>query len=224
MKSSLLQLFRGHSKLLAQVLPNRFVAVPICLALVAGLTACKSASYSGYPTPKTIVVSNSETNLLREGDLVSISFQNSTNLNTTQKIPLDGLLNLENVGAVKAAGKTPEEFQSELTRLYAAQTKNDPITVKLLAAATAVYVSGAVFHPGRVPMDRPMTAFEAVMEAGGFDPSRAKLSAVTVLRIAEGHQKTFHLDLKRVLQGQDDSPFYLKPFDIVHVPTKTLNF
>jgi hypothetical protein len=73
-------------------------------------------------------------------------------------------------------------------------------------------------------MERPMTAFEAVMEAGGFDPSRAKLSDVTVLRIAEGHQKAFRLDLKRVLQGHDDSPFFLKPFDIVHVPSKTFNF
>src|SRR5260221_1056383 len=213
MKPLLRQSVRRSSKLLPHVFLGRRFALLICLALVAALTACKSANYS-TPGVQTTAVPNTETNLLREGDLVSISFQNSTNLNTTQKIPLDGLLNLENVGAVKAVVKTPEEFQAELTQLYAAQTKNDPVTVKLIAEAIAVYVSGAVFHPGRIPMERPMTAFEAVMEAGDFDPTRAKLSAVTVLRIAEGHQKTFHLDLKRVLQGQDDSPFFLKPFDI----------
>jgi protein involved in polysaccharide export with SLBB domain len=222
MKAILPHLLPLTSKLLTNYLPNRFLVLPI-VAIILALTACKSPSYSESTHQKT-VVANSETNLLREGDLVSISFQNSTNLNTAQKIPLDGLLNLEIVGVVKAAGKTPEEFQAELTQLYASLTKNDPITVKLLVAATGVYVSGAVFHPGRIPMERPMTAFEAVMEAGGFDPGRAKLSAVTVVRIANGHQKTFHVDLKRVLQGEDDSPFYLKPYDIVHVPTKTFNF
>lgn len=202
----------------------RFLSIALILLALAGtLTACKSPSNSGQIS-QSPMGSNAETNLLREGDLVGITFQNFTNLNTAQKIPLDGLLNLENIGAVKAAGKTPEELQAELGRLYGPQTRNDPVTVKLLAAATAVYVSGAVLHAGRVPMDRPMTAFEAIMEAGGFDPGRAKISDITIVRIAEGRQKIFHVDLKRVLQGEEPSAFYLKPFDIVHVPTKTFNF
>lgn len=176
-----------------------------------------------YP-PEKVPDTHSATNVLQEGDLISITFQYSTNFNTTQKVPLDGLLNLETVGPVKAAGKTPEQLQAELARLYRPQTKDDVITVKLMAGSSGVYVSGAVFHPGRIPMERPLTAMEAVMEAGGFDPNRAKLSAVTVVRIEDGRQRVFHLDLKRVLQGRGETPFYLKPFDIVHVPTKTFNF
>ena len=197
------------------------LAVAITLSLV--VTACKSPVFTDTASPKHLDA-NSGTNALQEGDLISITFQYSTNFNVTQKVPLDGLLNLETVGPVKAAGKTPEELQTELSRLYAPQTKGDVVTVKLLAGASGVYVSGAVFHPGRIPMERQMTVFEAVMEAGGFDPNRAKLAAVTVVRIEEGRQKTYHLDLKRILQGRDESPFYLKPFDIVHVPTKTFNF
>ena len=197
------------------------IAVAITLSLV--VTACKSPVFMNTASPKSMDA-NSGTNALQEGDLISITFQYSTNFNATQKVPLDGLLNLETVGPVKAAGKTPEELQTELSRLYGPQTKGDVVTVKLLAGASGVYVSGAVFHPGRIPMERQMTVFEAVMEAGGFDPNRAKLAAVTVVRIEEGRQKTYHLDLKRILQGRDESPFYLKPFDIVHVPTKTFNF
>jgi polysaccharide export outer membrane protein len=193
----------------------------IFLVCAAG---CKAPVFD-YPSAATALTKpDSRTNLLQEGDLVSIAFQYSTNFNATQKIPLDGLLNLEGVGPVKASGKTPEQLQLELARLYRPQTKDDVITVKLLLGASGVYVSGAVFRPGRIPMERPMTAFEAVMEAGGFDPNRAKLSAVTILRIEGGRQKTYHLDLKRVLQGADEIPFYLKPFDIVHVPSRTFNF
>lgn len=200
----------------------------VCLSLA--LTGCNTPApvFSpvdpGLPPLANSAIANSATNVLHEGDLVGITFQFSTNFNASQKIPLDGLLNLEGIGPVKAAGKTPEQLQLELAKLYRPQTKDDIVTVKLLAEANAVYVSGAVFHPGRIPMERPMTAFEAVMEAGGFDPNRAKLSQVTVLRIEAGRQKTFHLDLRRVLRGQDETPFYVKPFDIVHVPTKTFNF
>jgi polysaccharide biosynthesis/export protein len=176
------------------------------------------------PLPPDIRTANYATNLLQEGDIVSITFQYSTNFNAVQKITLDGMLNLETVGPVKAAGRTVTELQTELARLYKPQVKDDVVTVKFISSGNSVYISGAVIRPGKVLMERPMTALEAIMEAGGFDPSRAKLSQVTVLRIEDGKQKAYKLDLKRALRGADERPFYLKPFDIVHVPTKTFNF
>jgi polysaccharide export outer membrane protein len=206
-------------------LPPLSATILAAFSFTLAVTSCKTPAPAfspvDLPVPSQL---NSVTNLLQEGDLVGITFQFSTNFNAAQKIPLDGLLNLEGIGPVKAAGKTPEQLQSELARLYRPQTREDIVTVKLLASSTGVYVSGAVFHPGRIPMERPMTAFEAVMEAGGFDPNRAKLSEVTVVRIEGGRQKTFHLDLRRILRGHEEAPFYVKPFDIVHVPTKTFNF
>jgi len=198
----------------------------LCLSLLATLLVigCQSKAPFAYYAPVNMLAANYSTNRLQEGDAVSITFQYSTNFNAIQKIPLDGLLNLEGVGPVKAAGKTPVELQTELTKLYRPQVKDDVITVKLLTAATSVYVSGAVFHPGRIPLERPLTPLEAIMEAGGFDPNRAQLAKVVVLRLEGGRQKTFHLNLKHVFEGADDSPFYLKPYDIVHVPTKTFNF
>jgi hypothetical protein len=62
------------------------------------------------------------------------------------------------------------------------------------------------------------------MEAGGFDQSRARLTEVAVLRIENGQRVTFRFNLKRALQGKDNSLFYLKPFDIIYVPEKTFNF
>jgi polysaccharide biosynthesis/export protein len=167
---------------------------------------------------------NYATNVLHEGDMVSITFQYSTNFNALQKITLDGSLNLESVGLIRAAGRTPVELQSELARAYRPLVNDDVVTVKLVSAVDGVYVSGAVFRPGRIPLERPMTVMEAVMEAGGFDPNRARLSQVIVLRIERGKQLTYHVNLKNFLQGKDENPFYLRPFDIVHVPTRTFNF
>jgi polysaccharide export outer membrane protein len=167
---------------------------------------------------------NQLTNCLVEGDVLAISFRYSTNFNATQKIGLDGTLNLDTVGQVKAAGKTPLQLEAELSKLYAAQVKDDVITVRVVTAIASIYVSGAVLRPGKMPLDRPLTAFEAIMEAGGFDSTRAKLSDVTVFRLENGRQRVYHVDFRKVLHGKDENPFYLRPFDIVQVPYKTFNF
>jgi polysaccharide export outer membrane protein len=164
------------------------------------------------------------TNIVQEGDLVSITFQYSTNFNSVQKVALDGMLSLDKVGQVKAAGGTVTQLQEELVRRYKPYTKQDFITVKLAAAQTSVYVTGAVVRPGKVAMERPMTALEAIMEAGGFDPFRAKIREVVVLRLESGVQRAHRVNIKRAMRGDDGKPFYLQPFDIVHVPTKLINF
>jgi len=203
---------------------NRFSSACIFGLSLTVIAGCRSPAKSFDGPPLNPGSADYTTNLLHEGDTVGITFQYSNNFNVVQKITLDGVLNLETVGAVKAAGKTPIELQTELSGLYKPQVKDDVITVKLLAAAASVYVAGAVNRPGKIPMERPLTAMEAIMEAGGYDLSRAKLSAVTVLRIEGGHQKTYHFNLKKALRGDSEEAFYLKPFDIVHVPSKTINF
>ena len=64
----------------------------------------------------------------------------------------------------------------------------------------------------------------AVMEAGGVDNSRAKLSGATVLRVENGQRVSRRVNLKDALEGKDASLFYLKPFDIIYVPAKAINF
>ena len=161
---------------------------------------------------------------LREGDVVKIAFEGDTNLTTIAKLQLDGLINTPMVGDVKAVGRTVQELQADLMQRYKPLLKINEITVTLVSSAASVYLSGAVLRPGRILMDRPLTVLEAIMEAGGFDHTRAKPSAVTVLRIENGQQRHFELNLKRMMRGNDTTPFYLKPFDIVHVPEKTFNF
>lgn len=164
------------------------------------------------------------TNCLQEGDVVSIMFRYSTNFNTLQKIGIDGNLNLDVAGQIKAVGKTVLQLQDELTTLYQSEAKGDPITVKVVTPEAVVYVVGEVTRPGKIPMERPMTALEAIMEAGGYDPYQANLAGVSVLRIENGEQRTYAVNVKHVIDGKDDRVFYLKPFDIVRVPAKTFNY
>jgi polysaccharide biosynthesis/export protein len=161
--------------------------------------------------------------VFKEGDVLQITFPGATDLNTVQKIPLDGVLQLPFAGPIPAVGKTPTELQDLILDRYEGQLQLREINITIVATSATIYVSGAVLRPGPIPLERPLTVLEAVMEAGGFDPTRARLTRVVVVRHEDGHQQTFRVDLKRVLSGRPANPFYLRPFDIVHVPAKTFN-
>jgi polysaccharide export outer membrane protein len=213
---------------------NRVIAAAALLCVTLLLAGCQSPAKFADPAgpydeattnaPPDFHPSPYSTNALQAGDVVSIMFQYSTNFNAIEKITIDGSVNLADVGSVKAAGKTVTQLEADLSKLYKQQVKDDIITVKVVSSGNSVYISGAVIRPGKIAMERPLTALEAIMEAGGFDPNRAKLSQVVVVRLEDGKQKSYHLNLKHALGGEDEQPFFLKPFDIVHVPTKTFNY
>ena len=87
--------------------------------------------------------------------------------------------------------------------------------VTVVSAAASVYVSGEVRQPGKVPLDRPLSALEAVMECGGFLPT-ANPRKVSVVRTVKGTHRRYNLDLVAAMSGTAQA-FYLQPYDVIHV-------
>jgi len=159
--------------------------------------------------------------VLREGDVVRVSFPGAPNLNTIAAIRRDGKASLPLIGEIQAAGLRPSELETKLVELYGPQLQVKEVSVALESSAFPIYVSGSVLRPGKIMSDRPLTALEAVMEAGGFDHAKANLKAVSVIRRAANGQLEYHtLNLKRAIQGRQIEPFLLKPSDIVYVPER----
>jgi polysaccharide export outer membrane protein len=165
-------------------------------------------------------ITNSDSIVLSPGDTVRITFPGAENLNRVALIRRDGYVTLPLIGEFKAAGLRPREMEKQLLELYGPQLQTKEVSVAVESSAFPVYVTGAVLRPGKILSDRPLTALEAVMEAGGFDYSKANLKAIRVLRTREGRTEQYTLNLKRVLQGQESQQFQLKPGDIVYVPEK----
>jgi polysaccharide export outer membrane protein len=174
------------------------------------------AAKTGEPAAKT-----NESLTLREGDVVKVSFPGSPTLDTTQEIRRDGKINLPlGVGDVDAAGMTPAALEKKLEDLYAPQLSSKQVMVQVESSSFPFYVTGMVLHPGKILTDHPITALEAVMEAGGFDYTTADLKDVTVIRRENNIMRNYKLNLKAVLNGRQTDPFYLKPDDIVYVPER----
>lgn len=157
---------------------------------------------------------------LHSGDVVQITFPRAATLDTTQQIRRDGKINLYLVGEIQAAGMAPAELEKTLMDKYAAQLVSKEVRVTVVSAAFTIYVTGAVLHPGRISPDRELTAFEAVMEAGGFDPVKANPKAVSIIRREGTQTKSYTLNLKSVLDGKSTEAFYLQANDVIVVPEK----
>jgi len=188
------------------------------LMLAAAAVGCQTQGPISPLAKQTTSVT--EVITLREGDVLKISFPGSANLNTSQPIRRDGMISMPLVGEVKAVGKTPAELEKELIELYSTQLVSKEVVVEVQNSSFPVYVTGSVLHPGRIMSDHPITALEAIMEAGGFDYATANMKGVEVIRQEGEHPKKFTLNLKLVMEGKRGEPFYLKPTDIVYVPEK----
>ena len=157
--------------------------------------------------------------LLIPGDELEITFLGAPELSTTQRIRRDGRISLHILGEFHASGKTAGLLKEELVVLYSPHLQIKEATV-IVRSSAHVFVSGAVLASGRIEMKRPLTALEAIMEAGGFNTVIADVRRVVVIRQTEDKRMEFALDLAAALSGEGTPPFYLKPNDIVHVPQK----
>lgn len=183
------------------------------LLLATAMTGCETSG------PREVASSGAlpAVGALAPGDVLKITFVGASDLNQVQKIRADGRLSLPMIGEVTAGGKRLGEFQAELSRLYKPQLQNSEVIVSVESSAIPVYVSGAVNRPGRVLLERPMTALEAIMEVGGFTSGLANPRKVVLIRVENGKHATHILDLSPSLKGRGADAFWLRPYDVIYV-------
>jgi polysaccharide biosynthesis/export protein len=156
---------------------------------------------------------------LGPGDVLDIKFFYAPELNENQTVRPDGKITLQLIGEVEVKGKTPEELRNELVKAYTGQLRVPEVAVIVRSLVNRrVYVGGDVIRPGAIEMPAPISALEAIMQAGGFDYRRAEVSNVVIIRYKDGKRYGCALDFTPALKGMEFQQFYLEPQDIVYVP------
>lgn len=198
-------------------LRQRLAAGMICVsALFAAFASVGCEIMNPAPAVPAEAYSSKPSGNLAPGDEINITFSGAPELNTKQKIQPNGKVSLPTIGDVQAAGKTINSLQSTLTSLYQQHLQDPTVVVALETASAGVYVSGEVLRPGKIPLDRPMSALEAVMEAGGFT-KLANPKQVIVVRNVSGRNQRYVLNMNDALIGAASGPFYVRPFDVIYV-------
>jgi polysaccharide export outer membrane protein len=198
-------------------------------AAALGLLLCILASGCGTPVLPQIPPSDNDTNAvtmsLHEGDVLQIKFPGAPEMDALQTIRADGKITVLNASDIKVSGLTPEGAAQAILNAVGDQLKVKQVSVTVQSSAFIVYVTGAVLRPGKVISDRPLTVFQAVMEAG-IDPLKSNLKKVKVIRTdATGHNLYKILDINKTIKGDYlPEPFTLKPYDTIVVPEKFVLF
>lgn len=195
----------------------------VTLASLLLFTSCAGQSFHPAVTPEQMSSESLTEQVLSPGDVIDIKFSYNPELNDSQRIRPDGNITMQIIGDVKAAGLTPEALQEELTKRYADQLRKPSVivTVKTLRN-NKVYVGGQVNKPGEVEIPGRLTAFEAISQSGGFKTDTAAVQNVVIVRNRNGKQYGTVVNFQKALSGDEVTPFYLRPGDIVYVPQTTI--
>jgi polysaccharide export outer membrane protein len=194
----------------------------ICFSIACITIGCQS--------PKSLLIPSASdagpyvAPTIQIGDRITATFPGATNLNLSQVIRVDGTLHLDNGRDIPVLDKTPKSLQTNLLDIFGPELIVKDVSVLVEPAGYPIFVSGAVLHPGKFLVNRPVTVLEAIMEAGGYDANKANLSKVRVVRQDRNRQRTYEVDVQRILENPSSPAFHLWPSDVVIVPERFVFF
>jgi polysaccharide export outer membrane protein len=201
-------------------------AKPLVLATLVAVVATLLLGCSGrtpvrvpFDTESPLPEIETETYLLREGDVISIRFWGNEELDDEMRIRPDGMISLPFIDEVEAAGKSPSELDRTLTELYTGELTNPQITVILREAASErVYIGGEVGSQGVYELVGPVTLAQAIQAAGGF-LFTARRKEVLLIRTTPEGRIARAVNTMPIMDGSaPDTDPRLQASDIVFVP------
>jgi polysaccharide export outer membrane protein len=196
----------------------------VASALVLLYSGCQSQPQStkltGFSDRTAAADPAPDPTVLAPGDVIKLQFPGAPDLDQAQKIRPDGKIMLPLIGEVDVNGVTFAAFQQDLEKRYKTQLKNSEVVITLEGStARTIVVDGAVRSAGAIPCDHPITAFEAIMLAGGFTGD-SDMKKVQVIRRVNGEDRSVFVDLRNAMRGSPAPALLVKPGDIIFVPEK----
>ena len=196
---------------------KRWLHLSMLVGLIVGTSGCSTPPARNWSSQEH---SKPDLDLtLQPGDEVELRFFGAPELDLVQEVRRDGVITVRLLGDVVVRGMSSDELAKQLIKRIGSQLQVKEVSVQVRSKAP-IYVTGSVLEPGPYSMNRPLTALDAVMEAGGFEVPRAEVRSVVVMREVAGQRKGYFVNLKPALQGEVCDPFYLKPRDVVYVPRR----
>ncbi len=169
-----------------------------------------AAPSTGGPVPYVVAV----------GDQLGIKFYKNPELNEDVIVRPDGMISLQLVEDVVAAGRTPLAISADLRTRYSKELADPSIAVIVRKMeGDRVYVGGEVGKQGVLHLVGGLTLFQAIQEAGGFTKTAHRKSVVLIRRTPDGKAFGREIDVRPVQQGaQPEGDVVLAANDVIFVP------
>lgn len=157
------------------------------------------------------------------GDEVSISVFGQRELDRKVRVEPTGEIYYPLIGYVNIEGMTSKELRGFLTEKISKYYVDPEVGISIVGVrSNKIFVLGSVTAPGVYPLEYPLTVFEVVLRAGGFN-ERSKKSSILLIRGGEEEGEVFKLDLEKVYKkGDKRDDMYVQGGDIIYVPDSFL--
>jgi polysaccharide export outer membrane protein len=195
----------------------------ISVLLVVASLGCAHRTPEARP-PVAMPVDPDAPYRIKVGDTLDIRFYKTPELNVEVPVRSDGMISMELLGDVQAAGLPPKDLAADLTERYGQELTDPRVTVIVRGFGGQVFVQGdGIARPGAIPFADGLTALQAIAGAGGLN-SMARRSNVVLMRREGKEWKAYTLDLRGPFMGEDFvQDVQLQVSDIVYVPRKRIS-
>ena len=157
---------------------------------------------------------------IQVGDRLEIKFFYIPELNEQVIVRPDGRISLQLIPEIVAANLTLATLAKQLTERYAADLNQPQVAVIVREfGMQRVFVDGEVGSPGMVPILGPMTALQAISQAGGMKDTARSTEVIVIRRGTGDAPVALRVDLKKARDGRNlAQDITLAPLDIIYVP------
>ena len=195
------------------MISRRLIVLPVACLLGLFLAGCVTDGTAPAATANPRIEAPSLSAQLRPGDTMTVSLLGIPEpITTSVQIDEQGLIRLQYIGAVTAAGLTASDLSQSIRDTYIAKNYDPALDVSVNVTERYVYIGGEVQRPGRIPWSPDLTLAKAVQSAGGFT-LYAKETKVTLTR----DRKAYDFDVKLAQRQPTEDPL-LFPGDSIQVP------
>lgn len=149
---------------------------------------------------------------LRPGDLLRINVFREKEISGEYMIDSDGRLVIPGLGAIRAAGLDPREFEARLQALLECQGIVPDVAVQVQIRVAAL---GEVRSPGTFPVDPGISVLQLLTVAGGPTGS----SDLAKARVIRGG-RSYPVNLQAALAGDPSGNVVLNSNDVLVIPKK----
>lgn len=130
----------------------------------------------------------------------------------------DGMISVQLIGDVQAAGRTPQEIADEIAERISRYKRDASVTVSVVQSRSEqVTVLGEVQRPSTFPLERDMRIAEALGRVAGPTIFAAK-GRIRVIRHSGDETRVFKVDLDDISKGDLRTNLMLQGGDLVMVP------
>jgi len=135
----------------------------------------------------------------------------------TSTVRPDGMISIDLVGDVPAAGRTTAEIAADIQSRISRFKRDASVNVSLATSlSTEITIIGEI-RSTTFPLQRETRLIEAIGIVGGYRPF-SDLDDVRIIRVEDGQVKILTADIKAIRAGDLSTNYTLRGGDLVYVP------